>query len=375
MAIKYFDRVKELSTTAGTGAFTLSGADSGFVAFSSVLSVADTFYYCIQSKTPGEWETGIGTYSAANTLTRTTPLAGSAATPVNFSAGDKDVFITVAAALFSVLPVKASGAEVTTGTDDAKFATPKALSDAGIVAVTLPVKATGAEVTTGTDDAKFATPKALSDAGIVAVTLPVKATGAEVTTGTDDAKFATPKALNDAGIVAVTLPVKATGAEVTTGTDDAKFATPKALNDAGIVNKPTFSAHKNNVDQTGVVTATFTKVTATTEEWDIGSCYDAANSKWIPNIAGYCNLKGTLLFTANADQSATLLAIYKNGSLYKTGALIRGSGTGNHGVSVDAIAYANGTTDYFELYAYQASASNKTISGLVEYTYFQGAMI
>jgi hypothetical protein len=61
--------------------------------------------------------------------------------------------------------VKASGAEVTTGTDDAKFATAKAIKDAGIVAT--PVKASGAEVTTGTDDAKFATAKALSDAGIV----------------------------------------------------------------------------------------------------------------------------------------------------------------------------------------------------------------
>jgi len=62
------------------------------------------------------------------------------------------------------IPVKATGAEVTTGTDDAKFATPKALADAGIVVT--PVKATGAEIITGTDDAKFATPKALADAGI-----------------------------------------------------------------------------------------------------------------------------------------------------------------------------------------------------------------
>src|ERR1041384_557657 len=60
-----------------------------------------------------------------------------------------------------VLPVKASGAEVTTGTDDAKFATAKAIKDAGIVAT--PVKASGAELDTGTDDAKFATAKALAD--------------------------------------------------------------------------------------------------------------------------------------------------------------------------------------------------------------------
>lgn len=53
----------------------------------------------------------------------------------------------------------------------------------------LPVKATGAEVTTGTDDAKFATPKAIKDAGIVAT--PVKASAAEALAGSDDAKFLT----------------------------------------------------------------------------------------------------------------------------------------------------------------------------------------
>ena len=55
---------------------------------------------------------------------------------------------------------KASGSEVTTGTDDAKIVTAKAISDAGIGVS--PVKASSAEVVTGTDDAKFATPAALA---------------------------------------------------------------------------------------------------------------------------------------------------------------------------------------------------------------------
>ena len=98
----FFDRVKETSTTAGTGAITLAGAETGFRSFSSVLTTGNTVYYCIQGQTPGEWETGIGTYSGVNTLTRTTPTAGSAATPVSFSAGIKDVFITVGAAYFGI---------------------------------------------------------------------------------------------------------------------------------------------------------------------------------------------------------------------------------------------------------------------------------
>ena len=126
-------------------------------------------------------------------------------------------------------PVKATGAEIDTGTDDAKFATPKAIADSSLAFVAdIPVKASGTEVTTGTDDAKFTTAKAIKDAGIVAT--PVKASGAEIDTGTDDAKFATAKAIKDAGIVAT--PVKCTGAEIITGTDDAKFATAKALAEA-----------------------------------------------------------------------------------------------------------------------------------------------
>lgn len=62
-------------------------------------------------------------------------------------------------------------------------------------------KATGAEVDTGTDDAKIVTPKAMEDSSYAKTTaIPVKASGAEITTGTDDAKFATPKAMADADV-------------------------------------------------------------------------------------------------------------------------------------------------------------------------------
>jgi len=94
--MKYFDRVKETATTTGTGDFTLAGAATGFRTFASVLSTNDTCYYCIS--VGSEWEVGLGTYSAANTLTRTTVLSSSNSNnAVNFSAGTKDVFLTVAA--------------------------------------------------------------------------------------------------------------------------------------------------------------------------------------------------------------------------------------------------------------------------------------
>ena len=95
------DRVKETTTTTGTGAITLAGAMVGFRAFSSVLAIGDTCYYSLASLPGAEWEVGIGTYSALNTLTRTTVLSSSnAGAAVTFSAGTKEIFITAAASRF-----------------------------------------------------------------------------------------------------------------------------------------------------------------------------------------------------------------------------------------------------------------------------------
>lgn len=98
MAHKSEDRIKETSTTTGTGAMTLAGAVTGFRTFASVMtSPSDTCFYGIIGGA-GEWETGLGTYSAANTLTRTTVLRSSNANAaVSFSTGTKEVFITVPA--------------------------------------------------------------------------------------------------------------------------------------------------------------------------------------------------------------------------------------------------------------------------------------
>jgi hypothetical protein len=62
------------------------------------MSVGDTCYYSIQGQTTSEWEVGLGTYSSANTLTRTTIYSSSnAGSAVTFSAGTKNVFLTLVA--------------------------------------------------------------------------------------------------------------------------------------------------------------------------------------------------------------------------------------------------------------------------------------
>ena len=92
MALVIADRVRETSTTTGTGTLTLDGAVSGFQTFSTAIGNTNTCYYTIVNGS--EWEVGLGTV-AAGTLARTTVLKSSnAGSAVNFSAGSKDVFAT-----------------------------------------------------------------------------------------------------------------------------------------------------------------------------------------------------------------------------------------------------------------------------------------
>jgi hypothetical protein len=94
MAFVIDDRVRETSTTTGTGPFTTAGAPGGYQTFGSVMNVGDTTWYAIVMPGSG-WETGVGTYTAANTLTRTTVISSSnGGSAVNFDVGSKDVFIT-----------------------------------------------------------------------------------------------------------------------------------------------------------------------------------------------------------------------------------------------------------------------------------------
>src|SRR6056300_112906 len=102
MALVVNDRVKETSTTTGTGTFTLAGAVLGFETFSTAIGNTNTTYYSIVNEN-GEFEVGLGTVGAG-TLARTTILSSSNSdSAVNFSAGTKDVFCTLPASKAVIL--------------------------------------------------------------------------------------------------------------------------------------------------------------------------------------------------------------------------------------------------------------------------------
>ncbi len=114
MALVINDRVKETTTTTGTGAVSLAGAVTGFEAFSAGVGNSNTTYYTIAHQTANEWEVGLGTLDGdSSDLTRTTVISSSNSdSAVDFAAGTKDVFCTVPA---SKLLVEDANNDITIG--------------------------------------------------------------------------------------------------------------------------------------------------------------------------------------------------------------------------------------------------------------------
>jgi len=97
MALVINNRVRETTSTTGTGAVTLAGAVDGFQTFAAGIGNSNTTYYAISLNTANEWEVGLGTLNGdSSTLTRTTVLESSNSdSAVDFSAGSKEVFCTL----------------------------------------------------------------------------------------------------------------------------------------------------------------------------------------------------------------------------------------------------------------------------------------
>lgn len=122
-----------------------------------------------------------------------------------------------------------------------------------------------------------------------------------------------------------------------------------------MVNGPAFSAYAGTT--TSLTGGAFTKVGLDTEEYDTNNNF--ASSRFTPTVAGYYQLNGYVSINSNMQLAVT---IYKNGAEYKRGSNVL---TTSNGSMVSSLVYANGTTDYFEIYAYAGTTVNSNT-----YTYW-----
>ena len=122
MALVINDRVKENSTTSGTGTLNLAGAVTGFVTFVAGIGDTNTTYYAIFEQGTANWEVGVGTVGDAtpDTLARTTVITNSLGNTdkISFAGATLDVFCTLPASKAVYLdadgdPVGVSGGQIT----------------------------------------------------------------------------------------------------------------------------------------------------------------------------------------------------------------------------------------------------------------------
>ena len=147
MAFVLNDRVKETSTTTGTGTFDLAGAETGFESFVSGVGNGNQTYYAISNDGTNEFEVGIGTVTDAtpDTLSRDTIISSSNSdAAVNFSAGTKTVFCTLPA---SRTPSAGMTAQTFVNTHNTTISDDQTLVS-GVLAG--PVSITGTQTVTGT---------------------------------------------------------------------------------------------------------------------------------------------------------------------------------------------------------------------------------
>ena len=101
MALVINDRVRETSTTSGTGTLNLAGIVTGFQTFVAGIGNSNTTYYAIFEEGTNLFEIGIGTVTDAtpDTLSRDTVLSNSSGntSKITFSGGTLRVFCTMPA--------------------------------------------------------------------------------------------------------------------------------------------------------------------------------------------------------------------------------------------------------------------------------------
>jgi hypothetical protein len=169
-----------------------------------------------------------------------------------------------------------------------------------------------------------------------------------------------------------------TGTVITTGSTG---GVSQAMLASGIAsNGPAFMATDGGASQS-CANNTNVKLTFTSEQFDTNSCYDAPNSRFTPNVAGYY-----VVFTFFGGQTpstqnqAWTTMVYKNGSLYGPGTsnnvvtMRNAIDWGSLGVRGQQLVYCNGTTDYIEIYAYQYDYSAGASKNAVEKV-FGGYMV
>ena len=132
---------------------------------------------------------------------------------------------------------------------------------------------------------------------------------------------------------------------------------------------PAFSAYGASAQS--IAGGSYVKVVLDTKEFDTASCFNTSTYRFTPNVAGYYQFNWMCNMGSYSNRYTSYL--YKNGGIFKSGVNVVGNGVNNAGSGGAALVYANGTTDYFELYLQGNNSSNLT--GGAADTFLQGCLL
>lgn len=140
----------------------------------------------------------------------------------------------------------------------------------------------------------------------------------------------------------------------------------------GVALQAVFSAHRNSVNQTGIVSGAFTKVLFTAADFDVGGNFAA--STFTAPVNGYYLLNGAIAFLDLTAGAVFQGVIYKNGAAVLTNTSLHGASTDTASRILSTILYMD-AGDTAELYCYQASGSDKEVRGEGRLTRFSGSLL
>jgi hypothetical protein len=378
------DRIRETSSTTGTGNFTSTGAVSGFDTLASLLaSNGDTTWY--GAVNGAEWEVGLLTRLSSTSFARTTIYQSSNSdAAVSFTAGP-EIFVTVPAKFIVTNDVMGPAFRAYVGTtltgwpsgsyqvipfNTESFDTAGAYTPGtgqfnpkvpGYYRVSWMVTIIGTTNLNGGGSAKlYKNGAAFSEAGWNAPNANAARSGSSdlvFMNGTTD-------------YLEVWAYGSGSGVTINGGSVDQSYFNAElvAAQTTPVLMPPPVVAVRQSAQQ-AFTASVYAKVTFATEEIDSAGAWDTSTSRFQPTTAGYYQFHGNVTFTATSSYSECV--VYKNGAVYKTGIALTGN---SYGTMISGLVYLNGTTDYIELWAMNAS-SISTNATLSNYTYFHIALV
>jgi len=131
---------------------------------------------------------------------------------------------------------------------------------------------------------------------------------------------------------------------------------------------PAFSAYLNS--NQAIANETTTKIVFDVESFDTNNNF--ASGRFTPTVAGYYQISGATRVIASAT-GEFFITISRNGTIVYRGMNSNfASANSLVGLTVSGLLYLNGSTDYVEMFVYQATGASRNITGEPEITWMTG---